>query len=373
MSFIDALAPVKDWTRQGGLKTCVAVDIGGSGLRIRISNALDANEFVDLGHYKAKSSGDAYSILGKVEEALETLYPDFESRGGAMAIAGPIANGEVVVTNWPGDAAERTIKVSDLPSKLFPSHRTVLLNDLEAGAYGILATGEKKCLDERFTQMWTDVAPSGPILSDSRTAVLAMGSGYGVAIIVKNALLKEAIVLPSELGHLQIPLVMGKDPTKTEEWEFVQFVSDFYYNGTQCPEYEDISSARGLRLAYQYFVQKSTGEVLDFDAIDAGDVAERAKSGDRVALEALKWHYKLFIRSAKEIATTFNCDSVVLALDNQVKNWWFVSSISDVLKDEFYNFIRPDWMKGIRVYAQTSLLNFNILGTDYMAHRISSN
>jgi len=238
-------------------------------------------------------------------------------------------------------------------------------------AYGILATGEANGLEERFAQLWADVAPSGPVLSAGRTAVLAMGSGYGVALIVRSPLLREALVLPTELGHLQIPLVMEKDPGRAEEWELVQFVSDFYYGGRQCPEYEDIASARGLRLAYQYAVRKATGELLDFEAIDAGDVARKAKDGDPVAIKALMWHYKLFIRSAKEIATTFTCDSVVLALDNQVKNWWFVQQICELLKDEFYNFIRPDWMKGIRVYAQTELLNFNILGTDYMAHRIS--
>jgi glucokinase len=54
-----------------------------------------------------------------------------------------------------------------------------------------------------------------------------------------------------------------------------------------------------------------------------------------------------------------------------VKNSWLVNEISDDLKDEFYHFIRRDWMTGIRVYAQDQLLNFNVIGTDYMAHRFA--
>jgi glucokinase len=364
------VSPLQNWTKQDVLKLCVAVDVGGSGLRIRLSNALVPTKVTDLGHVKAAGTAEAYSILGAIEQAIEAIAPGFESKGAAIAVAGPISNGQAIITNWPGDVSTRTVNVSDLPQRLFPEPSTVFLNDLEAGAYGVLAVGEKQGLDPLFVQLWTDVAPSGPILSNTRTAVLAMGSGFGVALIVKTALLKDPLVVPTELGHLQIPLVMDKDPSKAEEWELLQFVSDFYYKGALCPEYEDIASARGLRLAYQFFTKKATGELIDYDATDAGDIARRAQDGDPVARQALAWHYKLFIRSAKEIATTFTCDSVVLALDNQVKNWWFVQQISDVLKQEFYTFIRPDWLKGIRVYAQTQLLNFNILGTDYMAHRV---
>jgi hypothetical protein len=37
-----------------------------------------------------------------------------------------------------------------------------------------------------------------------------------------------------------------------------------------------------------------------------------------------------------------------------VKNDWFVQKVKGDLHKEFYNFIRPDWMKNIRVYTQKS-------------------
>jgi glucokinase len=199
-----------------------------------------------------------------------------------------------------------------------------------------------------------------------------MGSGYGVALIVRTPLLKDALVLPTELGHLQIPPAMAGDPNEAEEHALVQFVSDFYYKGTVAPGFGSIASARGLRLAYQFFYKKATGELIDYDITDAGTIAQQAQSGDPIALQALAWHYKLFIRSAKSIATTLTADSLLLALDNQVQNRWFVLQAAGKLRDEFYNFTRPDWLKGIRVYTQTRLLNFNILGTDYIAHRLAS-
>ena len=201
---------------------------------------------------------------------------------------------------------------------------------------------------------------------------MALGSGLGVAIIVKTPLIKEPLVLPTEIGHLQVPAVCAEDPNSQEEYALIQHVSNHYYNGTQMPEYEDFSSGRGIQLCYQFFLQRDKGQHVPMEQINAGDVAQKAKEGDRTAKAALFWCYKLFVRCAKEVGTSLCCDSLLMALDNQVRNLWFMEAVSDELKEEFYNFIRPDWMKGLRVYTQTKILNFNLLGVDYMAHRLAS-
>jgi glucokinase len=373
MSLFEAadLAPLQSWKKTDVLLLCAGIDVGGSGLRIHLSNFVDASEFVDLPHVKAQSTADTLAIIADLTAAIDSVAPGFVTKGTALAVAGPISNGRVLLTNWSGDPSLRTIAVSELPPRLFPPNATSLLNDLEAGAYGVLSVGEKGGLDPLFTQLWTDRAPAGPILSTTRTAVLAMGSGYGVALIVKSPLLAQPLVLGTELGHLQVTAQLASDPAFAAERELLQFVSDHHYAGVHMPEYEDIASGRGLRLAYQYFVKKSTGELLPLESLDAGAIAQKAQEGDPLAEEALLWHQKLFIRSAKTIATSLCCDSIVLALDNQVKNAWFVFKISDKLKEEFYSWIRPPWLDGVRVYTQTKILNFNILGTDYIAHRLA--
>jgi glucokinase len=371
MIVAEQLTPLKTWTKHDVLKVCLGVDIGGSGLRIRVSNVLSDLEIVDLDHVRAKSTADVIAILNELTTHIDAVSPGFICAGAALAVAGPITGNRVVLTNWPGEVSERTIIISDLPQRVCPSATTVLLNDLEAGAYGVLAASEQNRLGAVFEQMWPDVAPPGPIVSDRRTAVLAMGSGFGVALIVKSGLLNVPLVLGTELGHVQIPQNCDTHPDYQLEHDLIQHVSNNYYGGSQQPEYEDIASGRGLQLAYQYFALKEKGETVPLDSIDPGVVAANAQTGDPVSRLALTWHYKLFIRSAKSCATSLCCDSVVLALDNQVKNAWFVSQISELLKEEFYHFIRPDWMEGIRVYAQVKLLNFNVLGTDYMARRLS--
>lgn len=359
------LQPLNSWADK--VKICVGVDIGGSGLRVRISNADKSEQFIDIPHIRAQSTKDLVESLTNLQDALNEIVPSYESCGAALAVAGPIKNGTVILTNWPGDADVRTLSLDHLPQKLFPKEKTAFLNDLEAGAYGVIAADEQKILDSHFVQLWQNVAPKGPIVSNTRTAVMALGSGLGVALIVKTPLLKEPLVLPAELGHVQVPAVCKNDPESKEEYELLQHVSNHYYGGTQMPEFEDLSSGRGIQLCYQFFLKRDQGVHKTVEQIDAGEVASKAHDGDKTAKNALLWCYKLFLRLAKQVATSLQCDSILMALDNQVKNAWFVEAVSDQLKDEFYNFIRPDWMEGIRVFTQTETLNFNILGTTYMA------
>jgi glucokinase len=198
-----------------------------------------------------------------------------------------------------------------------------------------------------------------------------MCSGFGGALIVKSPMLADPLVLPTEIGHIQIPPVCRKDAGYSLEHALIQHLSDHYYKGSQMPEYEDVASGRGLCIVYQFFKRRYEKDHVPLDRLDAGEIAELAKEGNKTAREALLWHYKLFIRAAKAVGTSLSCDSLLLALDNQVKNAWFVIAASDKLREEFYTFIRPEWMKGIRVYSQKEVLNFSVLGTDYIAHSLA--
>ncbi|OHS96949.1 putative glucokinase 2 [Tritrichomonas foetus] len=363
------LAPLSNWEQH---KICVGVDIGGSGLRIRISNVLNENEHVDLPHIRAKSTQDVIDIFENLEKALAGAMGDFESKGAALAVAGPIKNNEAVITNWPGEPSVRTLKIHEFPSKVFPHDRTVLLNDLEAGAYGVVAADEQKIVGKYFEQMFKDKSPPGPVVADTRTAVMALGSGLGVAFIHKRKG-AETTVLPAELGHLQVNAICSQHPDYEIEQKLIQHVSNHYYKGRQCPEYEDFCSGRGIQLNYQFFYLQETGKLLDFDEIDAGEVAKKAKEGEKAAKEAMTWCYKLLLREARNLAITFVCDSIVFALDNQVRNKWFVDEIETLLKDEFYDYLRPDWIAETRIYTQTEILNFNVLGVELMSRRMATN
>lgn len=366
------LQPLSSWKSGGKLKICIGVDIGGSGFRTRISNANNKKQCVDISHIKAQSTKMLIESLTSIQNSINKTFHTFESRGAAFAIAGPIKDGKVILTNWPGKPEVRTLSLDDLPQRLFPKRKTSFLNDLEAGAYGIISANEQKILEPNFVQLWQKEAPKGPIVSNTRTAVMALGSGLGVALIVKNPLRNDRFVLPCELGHIQIPIVFKKDPNSTLEYSLLQHISDYYYKGRQAPEFEDTTSGRGIKLCYQFFLQKNEGIRKNLDEFNAAEIASNARKGEKTAKMALFWCHKMYIRLAKLIATSMQCDSVILALENQVKDKTFVDSISSKLKDEFYNFVRPEWMEGIRVYSQIKVLNFNILGCDYVAHQNAS-
>lgn len=363
---------ILNWGKSSSSKipVCIGCDIGGSGIRVRISSLIDGKKSLDLPHAKAKSTADLLSILNRVKKA--TAGTAIEFKGASMAIAGPIQKDRVILTNWPGPIAERTLRISDLPKEVFPVGRTAMLNDLEAGAYGIVAAKEMKILDDHFEQMWVHRAPKGPIVSDTRTAVLALGSGLGVGLIVNSPMLSRPLVLPTELGHLQIPIVGRNHHNYKYEKGVFNFISDHYYKGMDTIEFEDIASGRGLALSYQYICKKNTGKLLPLESLEGGAIAAAAKNGEKNAKEAMLLNHKILLRASKAVATSLSCNSVVLALDNQVKNNYIMHESSKELEDEFYQFIRPDWMNGIRVYTQTKVLNFNLLGTDYMAHMLAN-
>ena len=250
-----ALQPINNWKKdQDHLELCIAVDIGGSGLRIRISNYLDQKEFLDLGHVKAQNTAESMSVFTNLAQSLKEIILPFVTRAAALAVAGPISNGRCVLTNWIGDNDARTLVADELPDVIFPRGKTLFLNDLEAGAYGIIAAEENGNLESHFLQMWThdpNVPKVSKIISPNRTAVLAMGSGLGVALIVNSPMLDAPLVVPTELGHVQIPVACDNDPNVKLEHDLIQHISNHYYEGKQTPEYEDIASGRGLCLTYQ--------------------------------------------------------------------------------------------------------------------------
>jgi hypothetical protein len=57
----EVFLPIQGWRKEHDvIELCLAVDIDGSGLRIRVSNAVAAGEFVDLGHIKANGAAQTY-------------------------------------------------------------------------------------------------------------------------------------------------------------------------------------------------------------------------------------------------------------------------------------------------------------------------
>lgn len=352
-----SLKPLLNWKKYGKLGYCVGADIGASGIRIRLSNPNKITDFIDLPHSKANCAKNIYDRLDDVDKKLKKYVPGATCFGSAFAIPGIRTGTDVVPNNWPLPDSARTIRTTLFPEGLYPKEHHRLLNDMEAGAYGLVQSQKEGSIGQYFRKLW---GGDGPIISEKRTAVMALGSGLGAAIIVHDSFNKTPFVISSELGYLQAPRVAANHENFKEDNKLTQILSEHYYKDGQMPCYEDFASARGIIALYKALTNKEN--------LNAGEIAELAKKGDACAYKAIKLHYLYFTRFAKNIGATLRCETVVMALSNQVSNDWLIKEIVDDMKKEFNDSTRPQWIKDIRVYSQTKDMNFNLNGVTFMAH-----
>ena len=350
--------PLKKWKFNGKLGYCVAADVGASGMRLRFSNPENITDYFDLPHEKANCAQDLYNNLAIIEKFVEKSSPKSKCFGSAFAIPGIRKGTEVTPYNWPEPNSRRTIKTELFPQRVFPSGHKVILNDLESGAYGLYQMSKVGNPGKYFRKLW---GGEGPVIGRNRTAVMALGSGLGTAILAKDPIYNQPIVISTELGYLQAAAVLKNHEKYNEENKLVQHTSKYYYNNEQMPCYEDFASARGICTTYQMFSKN--------DDIPASRIAYLAQKGEKEAYYALKSHYLFFTRLAKNVAISLKCDSIVMALSNQVSNDWHIKQITKDMSDEFHDCTRPQWIKDVRVFSQIKEMNFNLLGASYMAHR----
>ena len=361
----DLLFPLKRWKRGNSVGFCLGVDIGASGIRFQLSNPSDSNQIINHPHIGAHSANEIYKILNKLEKSINSISPQSKCFGSSFAIAGLRIGTTICPNNWPGPDSIRTIKTSLFSKKLYPPGRSILLNDLEAGAYGLYSASKNNKLNDYFELLW---GKNGSLISSTKTAIMAMGCGLGAALLINQKFIKNPVVVSTEAGYLQTSTVLKKHEFFPIESKLVQYVSDYYHNGELVPVYEDFSSGRGLCISYQFFKGTKLNNLNNLEIPNAAEIADLAKKGDEIAQKAMKHHYLLFTRCAKSLALTFQCESIVMALSNQVRNHWFVNQIKEDMKKEFYDSTRPKWLENTRVFSQKKDLNFNLLGTTYMAN-----
>ncbi|OHT04689.1 Glucokinase 1 [Tritrichomonas foetus] len=363
--------PILNWPKDSKLPLCVACDVGGSGTYVRLSSFFDESQYIDLPKLKTQKASDLISALNTVSKELKSVAPTIECRGSSLSVAGPITEDTVVFTNWPGQYSNRTLSLSELPTDLFPKNRSKFLNDTESIAYGILAVNRLGTLDKYFEKLFSETSPDGPPVNDRRTAVVSVGTGLGCSLIVKTPLFNRKIVVPTELGHLELPIVGHRNANYQFERELVQHISNHWYEGELAIEFEDITSGKGLCNVYQFLVKKATGKVIPTETLDGAQIAQMAAEKEPLAYKALVIFNQMVIRAAKTISTTMNCDSVILASDNQADNYHIIKDNYSLMKNEFYSFIRPNWLNTITVFTQTKRMNFNLFGTSHIAHQLS--
>lgn len=350
------LSQICKWNSSHLIQLCLGIETHGSGMNIRISNLQNYHQFLDIKNTNVTSSLEAQKVLEKLSSTLTHIAKkegrDFECKGTTLSAAGPVWNNSVVLSNWPGPSSDRTIKMKDLPSKLFPLNRSLFMNNIEACGYGVIML---KNPEKIFKQIWKDKSPKPSPFT--RAAFIQMNTGLGVSIIVNNPLTPKPVVVATELGHLQIPSILP------EEKKLIQHLSNCSYKGIHALEFEDIVSGKGLSNIYDYYshVRTSPSEII-----------LKAKKGDQNALKAMSITYQNFMKAIKVIGVCTSVDTIFIGRNLKKGDSWYMEKIDHLLKKEFYSFNRPEWMNTIQVYMQTKECNLSLLGTSFMAHSIAS-
>jgi glucokinase len=341
---------ISSWKGAFPLGYCLGVDVGGSGIRLRFSKFSDPFTTIDHPHIPAKSAPELIKVLSSIPSVLSV-----PCRGSAIAIAGLRQGDTVTVMNWP--ASGRVVRFGDIPPALRPPKSSLFLNDLEACAYGILSAHESGTGLDYFDQIGGP--PTSKLISpNANTAVLAMGSGLGAAVIVRD-FNRNRVVVPTEMGWCLAGGIGPDHPDSRSESLLFTWASKAY-GGKFGPIYEDMASGHGLVSVYNFLNNREVGR-------DAGEIAEKAKKGEKTALQAMKLHYEYFTKCARAVAVALKCDSVAMALANQVSNKWLVQQI----KEDLDKVLNNDLNVKVGLFSQIQDYNFNLAGATYMAHRVA--
>src|ERR1022692_2428028 len=197
----------------------LAGDIGGTNARLAYFQTQNGNLRLIAEHvYPSREDGELGGIVSKLLKDL-AVRPE----GACFGIAGPVHDGRVETSNLPWIIEQsRLAKQIELPA-------TLLINDLEASAWGIGALGPQDLVSLNQVQP-----------SVGNQAVIAPGTGLGEAGLFWNG--SQHQVFACEGGHADFA------PQGDLQIELLRFLASRYEHVS----YERVLSGPGLVNVYQF-------------------------------------------------------------------------------------------------------------------------
>jgi glucokinase len=182
-------------------KTLLVGDVGGTNARFAIATWKDGLPVLE--HHESFPAEQYPTFLKGVAAFIDGC--EVKPSGGVIAVAGPVEDGVIDLTNSPWAVSEAELATLGLnPVKL--------INDFEALAWGAPIVPADSL-----------VHLGGPEAGDPHAtlAVLGPGTGFGVSALVRDARGKE-MAMPSEGGHACFP------PGDTVEDEILRILRERY-------------------------------------------------------------------------------------------------------------------------------------------------
>ena len=161
-------------------RTLLVGDVGGTNARFAIARMTDGK--IALEHHESFPASEHPTFLSGVKAFIDGC--DVKPSGGIIAVAGPVTDGEIDLTNSPWRVSEAELGTLGL-------NPVRLINDFEALAWGapVVPADQLESL-------------GGPDEGEPNTAiaVLGPGTGFGVSALARDIHGNE-LAMPSEGGH----------------------------------------------------------------------------------------------------------------------------------------------------------------------------
>ncbi len=161
-------------------RTLLVGDVGGTNARFALAHMVGGKPVLE--HHDSFPAATWPTFLEGVRAFIEGCA--FKPTGGVIAVAGPVTDGTIDLTNSPWQVSEAELQTLGL-------NPVRLINDFEA-----LAWGAPVVPDDMLASL------GGPAMGDpdAAIAVLGPGTGFGVSALVRDGRGGE-MAMPSEGGH----------------------------------------------------------------------------------------------------------------------------------------------------------------------------
>ncbi|KPI88594.1 glucokinase 1-like protein [Leptomonas seymouri] len=318
----------------------VVCDIGGTNARIGFAQATKQGRGLQVTyvHFRVtkKDVRQLVEFFALVLQEIKTKLPNqgasFLSRitSGAVSVPGPVTNSKVA---GPFNNLKGIANLEDYPEELFPKGRSALLNDLEAGGYGVLALSNAGLLAKYFKVMWKGSqwdamsggkAP-GTTIGKGRCVIAAPGTGLGSSLIHYMGISDSYIVLPLETGSTSMAWCTNKDGEYARTLAAFQASKRPEITPEVPPHWESATNGNGLQFNYAYeFDGTKTSSTSPHFGKTAPQVAKLAKnSSDPAALAAMERLYKNLMGFCGEATMGFMPLTFVLMGDTIASNSFY--------------------------------------------------
>ena len=297
-------------------KLNVSIDIGGTNSRLQCEIVCD-DKITSQSIEYIRNIGDKDLLKRFIKESISDFTAEMQPSNCVIGFAGAVIDRrKVSLTNWKN---RPTIYFEDLVDWGFPEKSTLMVNDMELAAYGILDMDDKKLIPSK--QCYILYEPEKVSANHFKNKlVIAPGTGFGTSSIVEIKTRSEEIiskVISSEVQHIQIPSFDEKH-RKIIDIILAKMVNRSFLS------YEDFVSGKGLEDTYNALLQIEGKET---NGKSAEDIAEGAvKNSDPLAKEALDIFYRCAGRLVQAMCLVIQpYEGVFLCGASTINNSSFIS------------------------------------------------